>query len=187
MNKPFDMYSWRRRFFLMAENDTQFPIYDSTKHKTLLTGAIDYELDGDNIVAYLPFEEEPEQAVKITFPKSKLESYLDVEIDSDEDLQDLDYLDQVYPFFHNKSKGPLVKSIKERYLAEDMMDTVDNAYYEVIDLIRQKARMLNDDDAYAFHEKLKGFFNRLLQEGKKASKQKSGDMLDLYEKYLNKK
>jgi len=55
------------------------------------------------------------------------------------------------------------KMSESESMTEDA-ESVDEAYYEVLALIRQKARKLNDDDAYKFHELLKGFFNRLLQE-----------------------
>lgn len=104
MTNSFNMSDWRRKYVLMAENDNQYPDYDPNKHKTLMRGAIDYELVGDNIVAYLPFEEEPEYAVKITFPKARLEQYLRDEIEDDEELQRYDS-DRIDRFFHDKWSG----------------------------------------------------------------------------------
>ena len=169
MSKPFDMYSWRRKFIYLAENDKQFPDYDPNKHKTLMRGAIDYDLEGDNIVAYLPFEEEAENAVRVVVPKAHLEQFLGDEIYDNEDLQAYDS-DRIYDFFHNKWSGMFGKydQMKDKMSESESMtedaESVDEAYYEVLALIRQKARKLNDDDAYKFHELLKGFFNRLLQE-----------------------
>jgi len=169
MSKPFDMYSWRRKYIYLAENDKKFPDYDPNKHKTLMRGAIDYDLEGDNIVAYLPFEEEPENAVKVVVPKARLEQFIGDEIYDNEDLQAYDS-DKIYDFFHNKWSGMFGKyhQMKNKMSESESMtedaESVDEAYYEVLALIRQKARKLNDDDAYKFHELLKGFFNRLLQE-----------------------
>ena len=169
MSKPFDMYSWRRKFIYLAENDKQSPDYDPNKHKTLMRGAIDYDLEGDNIVAYLPFEEEAENAVRVVVPKAHLEQFLGDEIYDNEDLQAYDS-DRIYDFFHNKWSGMFGKydQMKDKMSESESMtedaESVDEAYYEVLALIRQKARKLNDDDAYKFHELLKGFFNRLLQE-----------------------
>ena len=169
MSKPFDMYSWRRKYIYLAESDKQFPDYDPNKHKTLMRGAIDYDLEGDNIVAYLPFEEEAENAVRVVVPKAHLEQFLGDEIYDNEDLQAYDS-DRIYDFFHNKWSGMFGKydQMKDKMSESESMtedvESVDEAYYEVLALIRQKARKLNDDDAYKFHELLKGFFNRLLQE-----------------------
>ena len=108
MTTSFNMSDWRRKYVLMAENDNQVPKYDPAKHKTLMRGAIDYELQGDNIVAYLPFEEEDPLAVEYVFPKKQLEYYLrlgpDEEIMDNKDLERLDS-DQVYRFFHDKYSG----------------------------------------------------------------------------------
>ena len=171
MSKPFDMYSWRRKYIYLAESDKQFPDYDPNKHKTLMRGAIDYDLEGDNIVAYLPFEEEAENAVRVVVPKAHLEQFLGDEIYDNEDLQAYNS-DRIYDFFHNKWSGMFGKydQMKNEMSESESMtedaESVDEAYYEVLALIRQKARKLNDDDAYKFHELLKGFFNRLLQEDK---------------------
>jgi len=104
MTNSFNMSDWRRKYVLMAENDNQYPDYNPDKHKTLMRGAIDYELEGDNIVAYLPFEEEPEYAVKMTFPVSRLEQYLGDEIEDNEALQAYDSY-RIDSFFHNKWTG----------------------------------------------------------------------------------
>jgi hypothetical protein len=106
MSNSFNMSDWRRKYILMAENDNQAPKYDPTKHKTLMRGAIDYELQGDNIVAYLPFEEEAEDAVEYTFPAKQLEDYLGLgeKITDNEELQNLDS-DKIDRFFHDKYSG----------------------------------------------------------------------------------
>jgi hypothetical protein len=39
---------------------------------------------------------------------------------------------------------------------------VNDAYDEIITLIRKHAKSLNDDDAFTLHEKLKKFFNKLI-------------------------
>ena len=211
MSNSFNMSDWRRRYVLMAENDMQFPKYDPAKHKTLMRGAIDYELQGDNIVAYLPFEEEDPNAVEYTFPKKQLEDYLglDEEIMDDEELQSLDS-DQVYRFFHDKYSGafgsywstprgqamragkteedPFLKPMEETESLEEASESVDEAYYKILALIRTKAKSLSDDDAYALHERLKGFFNRLLEKEESApAVEAKSEMLDLYERFLNKK
>lgn len=104
MKDLFNMSDWRRKYVLMTENDIEYPIYDPNKHKTLMRGAIDYELNGDTITASLPFEEEPEYGVDITFPVSELEAYLGTEIESNQALQDYDYM-EIYQFFHDKNHG----------------------------------------------------------------------------------
>lgn len=186
MNKPFDMYSWRRKYIYLAENDSQFPDYNPDLHKTLMRGAIDYELEGDNVVAYLPFEEEPENAVRVVVPKARLEQFLGDEIEDNEELQAYDS-DRIYDFFHNKWSGMFGKyhqmknTMGESESMTEEASSVDEAYYKIIALIRQEARKLSDDDTYSLHEKLKGFFNRLLQEGKQSTKISS---LDLYEKFI---
>lgn len=186
MNKPFDMYAWRRKYVYLAENDSQHPDYDPNKHKTIMTGAIDYNLEGDNVVAHVPFEEEPNNAVRIVVPKARLEQYLGDEINDNEDLQAVEYT-RIYEFFHNKRSGmfkaydQMENKIGESETITEYGESVDEAYYEVLALIRKKARKLNDDDAYKFHELLKGFFNRLLQEDDNT---KTVEVLDTYERYL---
>ena len=56
----------------------------------------------------------------------------------------------------------LEKVKKEAGLTEGTQEVKD-AYDSVISLIREKARQLNDDDAYEFHEELKAFFNRMFE------------------------
>jgi hypothetical protein len=167
MNKPFDMYSWRRKYIYLAENDSQYPDYNPEIHKTLLVGAIDLELQGDNVVMYLPFEEEEPNAVAYKIPASELESKLGVEINDQEDL-DAAY-DDVYRWVHNKWSGTFgaynkTQKTESNTGMNEGSEDVDTAYYDTIAFIKTKARKLNDDDAYQYHEQLKSFFNRLLQE-----------------------
>lgn len=49
----------------------------------------------------------------------------------------------------------------ESVVTEGQAD-VNKSYDKVIELIRKEARMLNDDDAYKFHERLKEFFNKTI-------------------------
>lgn len=42
-------------------------------------------------------------------------------------------------------------------------DNVYNSFNKILDVIRTEARKLNDDDAYELHEKLKAWFNKLLE------------------------
>lgn len=66
--------------------------YDPNIHKTLEVGAVDYELDptGKILYAYMPFKEEEENAVTVPFKKEYIESYADIEINSQEDLDAMD-------------------------------------------------------------------------------------------------
>jgi hypothetical protein len=56
---------------------------------------------------------------------------------------------------------------------------VDTAYFDIIAKIAEHARKLNDDDAYQFHEQLKSFFNRMLENVNEESSAevKKGDIL----------
>jgi hypothetical protein len=53
---------------------------------------VDYELDptGKILYAYMPFKEEEENAVTVPFKKEYIESYADIEINSQEDLDAMD-------------------------------------------------------------------------------------------------
>jgi hypothetical protein len=56
---------------------------------------------------------------------------------------------------------------------------VDKAYYDTVAFIAKHAKSLNDDDAYQFHEQLKSFFNRMLENVNEESSAevKKGDIL----------
>jgi hypothetical protein len=38
----------------------------------------------------------------------------------------------------------------------------DNLFMDVLELIRNRTRQMNDDDAFEFHEKLKTWVNKLI-------------------------
>lgn len=40
--------------------------------------------------------------------------------------------------------------------------SVEEAFDSILSVIKNKSRILNDEDAYKLHEKLKSFFNRLI-------------------------
>jgi len=111
MNKPFDMYSWRKKYVYLAENDEQFPYYDPEKHKTLMRGAIDLELHGDKVVMYLPFKEEEEYAVAYTLPVEDVEKNTGATIRSERDLEKA--YDDIYDWLHRKYDGPFSKPMEE--------------------------------------------------------------------------
>lgn len=96
----------------------------------------------------------------------------------------------MYDIFKN---GELVKTIegegnaneyinqlqrgKEGDISESLQD-IDQAYYDVLAVIRKHARRLNDEDAYQFHEQLKSFFNRLLESSPEEKPVQVGDVID---------
>jgi hypothetical protein len=57
------------------------------------------------------------------------------------------------------NKSDLRRIIKEEI---NQLNPTISAYNDIIELIREKSRALNDDDAYELHNKLKEFFNRLV-------------------------
>ena len=57
------------------------------------------------------------------------------------------------------NKSDLRRIIKEEI---NQLNPTISAYNDIIELIREKSRVLNDDDAYELHNKLKEFFNRLV-------------------------
>lgn len=135
MTNSFNMSDWRRKYVLMAENDIQYPMYDPKKHKTLMVGAIDYELIGDKIKAFLPFEEEPEYMVE--FPdvnKSELEDWLGIEIETQEDL-DRAEMNDIRKFYMNKI-NPRTNSLMEDVAGEEDLDF----YMDKIITLAQKAK-----------------------------------------------
>lgn len=69
------------------------------------------------------------------------------------------------------------KASKEGDILESSQD-VDQAYYDVLTVIRKHARRLNDEDAHQFHEQLKSFFNRLLESSPELKSVKVGDVID---------
>lgn len=69
------------------------------------------------------------------------------------------------------------KAGKEGDISESSQD-IDQAYYDVLAVIRKHARKLNDDDAYQFHEQLKSFFNRLLESSPEEKPVQVGDVID---------
>ena len=139
MSINFDMTGWRRRYMLMTEAGESHPMYDPDKHKTILKGAIDYELsaDGKSVVFYLPFEEEEEMAVAYAAPVKEVEDFIasatdeDVRIESEEDLQMLDS-DEVESFIFHPYYGKFgekknqIKEVDE----EDFSNSYEN-YYDV--------------------------------------------------------
>lgn len=121
MTNSFNMSDWRRKYVLMAENDIQSPAYNPEKHKTLIGGAIDYELEGDKIKALLPFQEEPKYMVE--FPavdKSELENWLGIEIETQEDL-DRAEMNDIRKFYINKI-NPKTNSLMEDVAGEEDLD-----------------------------------------------------------------
>jgi len=54
------------------------------------------------------------------------------------------------------------KTFKSVKINESTTNKVNDAYDEIIALIRKHARALNDDDAFTLHEKLKNFFNKVI-------------------------
>jgi hypothetical protein len=226
MSNSFNMSDWRRKYILMAENDNQIPKYDPAKHKTLMRGAIDYELQGDNIVAYLPFEEEDPLAVEYVFPKKQLEDYLklgpDEEIMDNEDLEKLDS-DQVYRFFHNKYSGafgsywntprgqamragktekdPFLKPMKETrgiYFVKVSLRDALKAQEIVSDMYRNAGIMVKGEEFLAadpetIQDLIMDFGTHGIEieddnlDFSDYDGHSSNDMLDLYERFLNKK
>ena len=169
MTKSFNMSDWRRKYVLMAENNIQQPPYDPEKHKTLMKGAIDYELSGDNIIAYLPFEEEPEEAVEYIFPKAKLESWTGEDIETNDDLQNLDY-SEVVRFFHDKQYGPFAEAKEEKPSSEMMKEIaeekevdatkVSKAVSMIKKAVSKYAEDMDSETAAAFHKELHNHFNK---------------------------
>jgi len=180
MNKPFDMYSWRRKYIYLAENDVELneellgqedaieKFYgDKIQPGTL---KLDRSLPGGKYVAknlegediYFDMGQHHFRVFRIEDWYDYVDAVKGLPIASSEyrQLQDefnnkkLDYV----LFGMPKNQPELEESINEG--PED----VDAAYQDTIALIRTKARNLNDDDAYQYHEQLKSFFNRLLQE-----------------------
>jgi hypothetical protein len=180
MNKPFDMYSWRRKYIYLAENDVELneellgqedaieKFYgDKIQPGTL---KLDRSLPGGKYVAknlegediYFDMGQHHFRVFRIEDWYDYVDTVKGLPVASSEyrQLQDefnnkkLDYV----LFGMPKNQPELEESINEG--PED----VDAAYQDTIALIRTKARNLNDDDAYQYHEQLKSFFNRLLQE-----------------------
>lgn len=90
--------------------------FDPSIHKTLEVGAVDYELDptGEIIYAYMPFKEETENAVTVPFKKEYIESYADVEINSQDDLDSMDQsaIDKfVKNIFKRSDKDQILKKV----------------------------------------------------------------------------
>ena len=90
--------------------------FDPNIHKTLEVGAVDYELDptGKILYAYMPFKEESENAVTVPFKKEYIESFADVEINSQEDLDTMDQsrLDMfVKNVFKRADKDQILKKV----------------------------------------------------------------------------
>lgn len=69
------------------------------------------------------------------------------------------------------------KAGKEGDISEASQD-IDQAFYDVLAVIRKHARRLNDEDAYQFHEQLKSFFNRLLESSPEEKPVQVGDVID---------
>jgi len=63
-------------------------------------------------------------------------------------------------FGNPKNFKVINKSQLSKY--ETLDNKVNEAYDEIISLIRKHAKSLNDDDAFTLHEKLKSFFNKLI-------------------------
>ena len=179
MNKPFDMYSWRRKYIHLAENDTEVnealmgaqDAIEKFYGEKIQPGSIKYDFSLSKYIAKNPEGE----AIYFDFNPAgtgfhvyRLEDWYDFlqaakglpvadaeyrNLKSDFQKKALDFV----LFGMSKPKPEMEESLNEE--ASD----VDESYYKVLALIRQEARKLNDDDAYKFHELLKGFFNRLLE------------------------
>lgn len=156
------MSDWRRKYVLMAENDIQYPVYNPEKHKTLIKGAIDYELNGDKVITYLPFQEEPEYMVQ--FPavdKSELERWLNIDIETQEDLDNAEMSD-IRAFYVNKINR---QTTSETDLMREVMDEPEIDYeklYGALSMVKavvQKyARDMDDSTAYEFRKQLGDYY-----------------------------
>lgn len=76
--------------------------YDPSIHKTIETGAIDYELDasGNIVYAMVPFKEESQSAVSVPFKIEYIESLLDEKLGSQTDLDSADQ-ERISKFVNN--------------------------------------------------------------------------------------
>lgn len=52
--------------------------------------------------------------------------------------------------------------ILEEDKEQDSEPSVQDAYNEILEVLKKHARTLNDDDAFELHEKLKSFFNKAI-------------------------
>jgi hypothetical protein len=68
-----------------------FVAFNPTIHKTVIQGAIDYELDpsGTIVYAYVPFKEEPNVSVQLPLKKEYVESYVDMIISNQSNLDQM--------------------------------------------------------------------------------------------------
>lgn len=60
------------------------------------------------------------------------------------------------------SQEPVEESKKPIKENKTSNSKVEEAYNKIVDLIKKKAKQLNDDDTFELHEKLKAFFNKLI-------------------------
>jgi hypothetical protein len=70
-----------------------------------------------------------------------------------------------------------IATAKAKELYEGPED-INNAYDDILELVKKHARSLNDDDAYQLHEQLKSFFNRLLESDQQSEPVQVGDVID---------
>jgi hypothetical protein len=70
-----------------------------------------------------------------------------------------------------------IATAKAKELYEGPED-INNAYDDILELVKKHARSLNDDDAYQLHEQLKSFFNRLLESDQQSEPLQVGDVID---------
>lgn len=179
MNKPFDMYSWRRKYIHLAENDTEVnealmgaqDAIEKFYGEKIQPGSIKYDFSLSKYIAKNPEGE----AIYFDFNPAgtgfhvyRLEDWYEfVQAAKGLPVADAEYRN-LKSDFQKKALDFVLFGISkpkpemEESLNEEASD-VDESYYKVLALIRQEARKLNDDDAYKFHELLKSFFNRLLE------------------------
>ncbi len=57
----------------------------------------------------------------------------------------------------------LIKEEVKKILSEDSNQVIDS-YKKILELIRIESKKLNDNDSYELHEKLKTWFNKLIED-----------------------
>jgi hypothetical protein len=94
-----------------------FVAFNPTIHKSVVQGAIDYELDpsGTIVYAYVPFKEEPNVSVQLPLKKEYVESYADAIISNQSNLDQMDSA-SLDSFIKNMFKRPDSKYIISKVL-----------------------------------------------------------------------
>lgn len=178
MTKTFNMSDWRRKHILTVENkETKEEVYNPSIHGDIDTYEDEhFKSDSQGYIDTVTFNvgAKGDWAKTVEVPFLTIENWADTEdLPLDEDniknTVRLYFLEHFKRYFSKEGLKSIQNQIDTNWSTPELEESSENkklnineVYSEILEILKQRTRKLSDDGTFTLHEKLKGFFNKLI-------------------------